>query len=116
VRRGGARLRERLLVLFAALALALGPIAARAHAYAAASLGADVCTTTDGKSPAPGGVHAEHCQCCNGTPLGPPRADAIGSPLSFETPAAAARADAVRVARIAGARPRGPPAQATATH
>jgi hypothetical protein len=104
------RARERLLLLFAALALVAAPVAAQAHRYAAAALGADLCTTADGKVPAPGATHGEHCQCCTGSPPGPPSVAAGGSIAAPDAPPAAAPVVAVRGMRIAAARPRGPPA------
>jgi hypothetical protein len=101
--------RERLLLLVAVLALAVGPVAARAHVYAGAAFGADYCTTSDGKAPAPAGVHAEHCQCCTGSTLGPPPAPTLVVFVSSQAPLLAVPADAERVARVDAARPRGPP-------
>lgn len=112
MRRRRTALRARLLGLCAALAvaLAIGPVAARAQAYAAAALGADLCTTPDGKAPASGGAHADHSHCCMGAAFGPPPAPVPAFVLQADAARTAPSVDAVRVARIVAARPRGPPA------
>jgi hypothetical protein len=107
----------RLVSLVAAAALALAPIAVRAHLAATAALGLYLCTTpVEGKAPA-GAAHGEHCECCASASAAPPPGctPAVSPPAAVPCLAGADHST-TRAAIIPVPPPRGPPTGSFSTH
>jgi hypothetical protein len=101
---------SRLVSLLAALAMAVVPVAARAHLAAAGALGLDLCTTpVDGKAPA-GAALGEHCECCIGAAAIPLARYNAGRPPAVVPRGAGENQGTSRAQIIPVLPPRGPPA------